>query len=193
MWRSSTIGTKLALRRSITWPQRRSASSSRWLSSISIGLQDDSLRPTLDLLGLEILNGQGNQIAALPKLRTKLDTSELLLGRVALETLELDGATIRMTRDVDGVLRFAFGAQMGGLDAVSGSLGDVMTTFDAMFADPRLRELEEVHLLLPLHLVLLLRLLLGLLLRLLLGVLRLRRRGVEAAVGVGGGQVRGER
>ncbi len=115
------------------------------LEAVTIGLRDDALRPTFDLVGLEVFNAQGEQILALPKLRSKLDTSELLFGRFALETLELDGATMRMVRDPDGILKFGFGAQMGGGDAVSGSLADVMTAFDSVFDDPRLRELEEVR------------------------------------------------
>ena len=55
------------------------------LGSISIGLQDDSLRPTLDLLGLEILNGQGNQIAALPIRSPTLFNSPALASSASIE------------------------------------------------------------------------------------------------------------
>lgn len=114
------------------------------VGNVSIGLRDHAFRPTLDLENVEVMNQRGEQILALPYLRTKLDTSELLMGRVALETLELDGATLRMRRDLDGALSLGVGSEIGGADAVTGSLADVMASFDGVFLDPALRELEEV-------------------------------------------------
>lgn len=114
------------------------------VNDVLIGLIDGAYRPTIDMTGVSLWDDNGQRLLALPSLRTKLDTSELLLGRVALETLELDGATIRLERDEQGRLNLALGDGLAG-EAQIGSIGDLLAMIDRVFADKALRELEEVR------------------------------------------------
>ncbi len=111
---------------------------------VQIGLHDSAYRPTVDLKGVSFWDEDDKRILALPSLRTKLDTSELLLGRLALETLELDGGLIRLERDENGSLQLALGADLAE-GAEIGSIGDMLAIIDRVFADEALRELEEVR------------------------------------------------
>lgn len=113
-------------------------------SSVSFGLLDSAYRPTVDVTQVELFNADGQLILALPKLRTKLDTSELLLGRLKLETLEVEGASIDLIRDKDGKIALAFGAQVGGDQVQAGSMAEVLTQIDTWLAEPWMEELEEV-------------------------------------------------
>ncbi|PTX55750.1 uncharacterized protein DUF3971 [Litoreibacter ponti] len=111
---------------------------------IAVGLLDAEYRPTLDITGLQIFNAGGESLLAMPQLRSKLDTSELLLGRVKLETVELTGGSLELVRDRRGEIGLAFGATMGGGEVEIGSLSEVLERVDTWFADPRLDELEDI-------------------------------------------------
>ncbi|RLJ41616.1 uncharacterized protein DUF3971 [Litoreibacter meonggei] len=113
------------------------------LATIAVGLRDAAYRPTIDVTGVEVYNADGAPILALPKLRSKLDTSELLLGRIKLETVELQGAILELNRNKDGQIELAFGAQMGGTQVQAGSMADVMKQIDDWLDAPWMAELEE--------------------------------------------------
>ncbi|EPX79152.1 YhdP family protein [Litoreibacter arenae] len=114
------------------------------LSSISVGLRDEAYRPTVDFAGVEVFNEDGAPILVLPSLRSKLDTSELLMGRVKLETVELQGAILELNRDERGQIELAFGAQLGGAQVEAGSMAEVMEQIDDWLEAPWMVELEEV-------------------------------------------------
>lgn len=113
------------------------------LAAISVGLRDQAYRPTVDLTGVAVYNTDGTPILALPNLRSKLDTSELLLGRVKLETVELQGAILELNRNAQGQIELAFGAQMGGTQVKAGSMAEVMTQINDWLEAPWMAELEE--------------------------------------------------
>ena len=114
------------------------------LATIMVGLRDQAYRPTVDFTGVEVYNSEDAAILVLPKLRSKLDTSELLLGRVKLETIELQGAILELNRNKDGQIELAFGAQMGGAQVKAGSMAEVMKQVDDWLDAPWMAELEEV-------------------------------------------------
>lgn len=114
------------------------------LESVAIGLRDESYRPTVDLGGLLVENADGQRLLELPHLRSKLDTSELLLGRIKVETLELTGAALELARDRNGQIALAFGASVGGGGMQVGSVKQVMEQVDIWLASPLFVGLEEV-------------------------------------------------
>lgn len=114
------------------------------LDSVAIGLRDEAYRPTVDLGGLQVDNASGQRLLELPRLRSKLDTSELLQGRFKVETLELEGANLELARDAQGQIALAFGAYMGGGDVPVGSVEQVLAQVDAWLDSPLFVELEEV-------------------------------------------------
>jgi hypothetical protein len=111
--------------------------------TISIGLRDEAYRPTIDVSGVAVYNFDDTPILVLPKLRSKLDTSELLLGRIKLETIELEGAALELNRDENGQIALAFGASVGGTQVKAGSMGEVLKQIDVWFEEPWMQELEE--------------------------------------------------
>ncbi|MEP3345915.1 MAG: DUF3971 domain-containing protein [Litoreibacter sp.] len=113
------------------------------LESISFGLRDEAFRPTVNVEGLELFNRNNVPMLELPMLTSKLDTSELFFGRVKLETIELDGASLELTRDENGQIALAFGAQMGDGKVKTGSMAEVLKQIDVWFAEPWMQELEE--------------------------------------------------
>ncbi|SFR48136.1 AsmA-like C-terminal region-containing protein [Litoreibacter janthinus] len=114
------------------------------LSTISVGLRDQAYRPTVDVTGVQIYNAEDAPLLVLPRLRSKLDTSELLLGRIKLETIELQGAILELNRDKNGQIELAFGAQMGGAQVEAGSMAEVMGQIDLWLDAPWMAEMEEV-------------------------------------------------
>lgn len=114
------------------------------VAGVSIGLLDDELRPTIELQGVRLRDADAAPLLALPSLQVKLDTSELLQGRMALETLDISAAQINLTRDETGQIVLAFGADMDGSDIKVGSVAQVLALVDDAFETPTLRELEEV-------------------------------------------------
>ncbi|WP_281858672.1 DUF3971 domain-containing protein [Litoreibacter halocynthiae] len=113
------------------------------LATIAVGLRDDAYRPTVDFTGIEVYNAGGAPILALPKLRSKLDTSELLLGRIKLETVEVQGAILELNRNENGQIELAFGTQMGGTQVKAGSMAEVMKQIDDWLDAPWMEEMEE--------------------------------------------------
>ncbi len=114
------------------------------LAGVSVGLLDDELRPTIELQGMRLRSAGNVPLMALPSLQVKLDTSELIQGRVALETLNISAAQINLTRDKDGQFSFAFGPGMNAGEFQASSVGEVMELIDTAFEHPALRELEDV-------------------------------------------------
>lgn len=112
------------------------------LETISLGLRDEAFRPTIDVTGVAVYNSDDAPILVLPKLRSKLDTSELLLGRIKLETIELEGASLELHRDKNGQIELAFGAQIGGAQVEAGSMGEVLAQIDDWLGEPWMKELE---------------------------------------------------
>lgn len=114
------------------------------LAGVSVGLLDDELRPTVELQGVRLRSAASAPLVALPSLQVKLDTSELLQGRIALETLDISAAQINLTRDRSGRFAFAFGAGMGADEFQASSVAEVMGLVDTAFSHPAMRELEDV-------------------------------------------------
>ncbi|WP_299302992.1 DUF3971 domain-containing protein [uncultured Litoreibacter sp.] len=114
------------------------------LAGVSVGLLDDELRPTVELQGIRMRSAAEAPLMALPSLQVKLDTSELLQGRIALETLDISAAQINLTRDASGQFAFAFGGTAAADELEANSVAEVMALIDTAFAHPALRELEEV-------------------------------------------------
>lgn len=114
------------------------------LSGIRIGLLDNELRPTIELQGLRLAGDTSTPLMALPVVQVKVDTSELIQGRIALETLDIRNARVNLLRGFDGQFSFSFGPGLdaGGMQA--GSVADVLRMVDEAFAHPAARELEEV-------------------------------------------------
>ncbi|MEM7471013.1 MAG: DUF3971 domain-containing protein [Pseudomonadota bacterium] len=114
------------------------------LSGIRVGLQDNELRPTLELQGLRLAGDTATPMMALPVVQVKLDTSELIQGRIALETLDIRNARVNLIRGFDGQLSFTLGAGLDAADTAVGSVADVLRLVDQAFEHPAARELEEV-------------------------------------------------
>ena len=115
------------------------------IDAVTVGLRDGAYRPTLDLLGVSVSDANGVQLLELPQLRTKFDTSELLQGRIALETLALEGTEIRLNRDETGAIAFELGGEVTDAIPASGTLADAIKQIDLIFADDMFRELEEIR------------------------------------------------
>ncbi len=114
------------------------------LAGVSIGLLDNQYRPTIEMQGVRLRNADQEPLVALPSVQVKLDTSELIQGRIALETLKIDAAQVDLTRDENGQFVFAFGGELDTGEFQAGSAAEVMALIDEAFAHPALRELEEV-------------------------------------------------
>jgi hypothetical protein len=114
------------------------------LGGIAVGLRDGAYRPTIDLLDVSLISSGDATVLELPRLRTKLDTSELLLGRVAPETLELSGTELLLERDEAGQIVFALGGELSDGMQRMGSFSDALAQIDTFFEASMLRELEEI-------------------------------------------------
>ena len=114
------------------------------VAGVSVGLLDDELRPTIELQGVRLRDARQAPLLALPSLQVKLDTSELLQGRIALETLDISAAQVDLTRDETGQIVLAFGTDLNGTSVQAGSVAQVLALVDEAFETPALRELEEV-------------------------------------------------
>lgn len=114
------------------------------VAGVSIGLLDDELRPTIELQGVRLRDQNEAPLMALPSLQVKLDTSELLQGRVALETLDISAAQIDLTRDASGAFALAFGTELGENTIQASSVAEVLTLIDDAFETRAMRELEQV-------------------------------------------------
>lgn len=112
------------------------------IERVTFGLHDAAFRPTFDLLDVSITDGKDADVLTLPQLRTKFDTSELLQGRVAIETFEVKGATLRLERAIDGEISLGFEGA-GEVGPVTRSLDDVLGRIDNFFENNNLREFEE--------------------------------------------------
>lgn len=115
------------------------------LNEVRVGLLDDRLRPTVALEGLSFNVAGAAELVALPNVEVKLDTSELIQGRIALETLDIRNARINLTRGLDGQLAFAFGTELGGDQLAANSVAEVLQLVDQFFEQRAMRELEEVR------------------------------------------------
>ncbi|MFY0691577.1 MAG: hypothetical protein JXR14_06605 [Paracoccaceae bacterium] len=114
------------------------------IRSVEFGLLDDAYRPTFDLRGVVLRDSQNRALVSLPHLRSKLDTSELLQGRMAVETLSLSNATLNLVRTVSGELTLGFDLGLNAGDEIR-SVSEILAKIDSIFADPLLRELEEIE------------------------------------------------
>ncbi len=115
------------------------------LAGVRVGLLDAQLRPTLELTGLRLKSAEPQPLMALPTVRVKVDTSELLQGRVALETLDVQNAQINLTRNPDGAFSFDFDTGLSGEGMAAGSVAEVLSLVDTLFEERFMRELEEVN------------------------------------------------
>ncbi len=114
------------------------------ISGIRVGLLDDQLRPTVELQGVRLRDAPNMPLMALPSLQVQVDTSELLQGRIALETLSIRDARVNLTRNADGQFAFAVDSGLTGGDLAANSLADAIAQVDALFEHPAMRELETV-------------------------------------------------
>ncbi len=115
------------------------------IAGIRVGLLDDQLRPTVELQGVRMRGSPTAPLMALPSLQVQVDTSELLQGRIALETLRVKDARVNLTRNPDGQFAFAFGSDLtGGGDLAANSVAEAIALVDELFANPALRELEDI-------------------------------------------------
>lgn len=114
------------------------------IAGVRVGLLEDQLRPTVELQGVRLRSAPSMPLMALPRLQVQVDTSELLQGRIALETLRIDDARVNLTRNADGQFAFAVGSDLAEGDLQANSVAQAIKMVDTLFADPALRELEEV-------------------------------------------------
>ncbi|MEM9584033.1 MAG: AsmA-like C-terminal region-containing protein [Pseudomonadota bacterium] len=115
------------------------------ISDVRVGLLDEAYRPTIKMQGVRLRNATDGGFLTLPSLQVKLDTSELILGRIALETIDIDRAVAVLTRDENGQIQFSFGGQGDGPDFQATSAAEVFQLIDEAFARPEMRELEEIN------------------------------------------------
>lgn len=113
------------------------------IEAVSFGFYDDAYRPTFRLRGVEMRDTQNRPLLALPTVQGKLDKSELVQGRLALETLNFDGARLSLRRDSQGVLSLGFGETLGDVEEAR-SVADILTRIDGFLEDPLLRSLSDV-------------------------------------------------
>lgn len=114
------------------------------VEGISFGLRDANFRPTFDLDEVVLTDAKDRPLISLPQLRAQFDTSELLLGRVAIETLDFSGAKLRLERSVDGQVSLGIDSP-GGDTQTTRSLDKVLARVDTFFDDTNLREFEELR------------------------------------------------
>jgi hypothetical protein len=115
------------------------------ITGLRVGLLDDQMRPTIELEGLWIRAGDDRPLMALPEVQVKLDTSELIQGRIALETLDIQNAQVNLVRDRSGQFSLALGSGLGSDEMAVGSVAEALEAVDALFEQPAMRELEEVR------------------------------------------------
>ncbi|MBT8459482.1 MAG: hypothetical protein KJN60_07440, partial [Boseongicola sp.] len=114
------------------------------IQSVEFGLLDEAYRPTFDLRGVLLRDSAGRALVSLPHLRTKLDTSELVQGRLAIETLSLTDATLNLVRQASGELTLGFDLGLNAGDEIR-SVAEILAKIDSIFSDPLLRELEVIE------------------------------------------------
>lgn len=114
------------------------------LAGVRVGLLDEQMRPTIELEGMRLRTGAEQPVIALPIVQVKLDTSELIQGRIALETLDIQNARVDLTRDRQGQFSLAFGAGLDSDQLAVGSMAEALQAVDDLFEQPAMRELEEV-------------------------------------------------
>ncbi|MBF9047383.1 hypothetical protein LSUCC0031_09690 [Rhodobacterales bacterium LSUCC0031] len=96
----------------------------------------------LTIRELAMTDPDGTIRAAFPALVVNLSGEALLQGDVAPVKVDLQGAGLRLARDVAGQIDLAF---MAGGTAREISLGDSLARLDRMFASPLFRRLEVVN------------------------------------------------
>ncbi len=114
------------------------------IEGIAFGLRDASYRPTFDLETVVLRDIKGTALVSLPQLRAQFDTSELLLGRVAVETMDLSGATLRLERSADGEVSLGLDSP-GGAVQTTRTLDTVLEWIDTIFDSASLREFEDLR------------------------------------------------
>ncbi|GFE64145.1 YhdP family protein [Litoreibacter roseus] len=114
------------------------------LESVAVGFRDRGYRPTVDMTGVAVRDIDGTTLLELSKLRTRFDTTELLQGRIALETLDLSEAKLNLSRDENGRLELAFADGLKGASTAGRSISQIIEGIDVLFEGPLLRELETI-------------------------------------------------
>lgn len=114
------------------------------IEGIAFGLRDADYRPTFDLETVVLRDVEGTALLSLPQLRAQFDTSELLMGRIAVETLDFSGAKLRLERSAEGEVSLGFDSPDGNTQTTR-TLDTVLARIDTIFENTNLREFEELR------------------------------------------------
>ncbi|MBF9036259.1 hypothetical protein HKCCE2091_18605 [Rhodobacterales bacterium HKCCE2091] len=110
------------------------------VDEIGIALPEGRFTPEIVLSGVSLRDGDGLR-AYFPEVSVLLDGGALLTGQIRPKRVRLDGAGMRLSRDVDGVIDVALSASGA---AAERGITETLARIDAMFAEPAFSELEEV-------------------------------------------------
>lgn len=113
------------------------------LGGIELYLTEEG-RPRVSLTGLTLRAADSVDSVTLPRLDVVLARRALLRGEVRPESVRLEGARLRLSRDADGLLSLAF--QSGGALTRVPSLPALIAEIEAVFDIPALQDLRRVTL-----------------------------------------------
>jgi hypothetical protein len=94
------------------------------------------------VLDLEVLDGNGATVAIVPELAIGLDTSRLRAGDFVPATIDIVGATFKMSRAADGRLEIGVGGALGDSAAILARLRGLTLAPDAWRAGAALRRVS---------------------------------------------------
>ncbi len=107
---------------------------------------EKGFRPTVTVQDLVLRNASDVVVAQVTTASASLSPAALLKGEVRPTDVRLDQATINLRRARNGEFDLGFGVEMGGGDAPTATLGELLDSVDIAFETPVLATIETIDL-----------------------------------------------
>lgn len=104
------------------------------------------LRPTVSVQDLVLSNASGVVVAYVSTLSASLLPVELIKGEVRPSTVRVDNVTINLRRAKNGEFDLGFGVQVGGGQASTETMGELLDSIDQAFETPEMASIEAIDL-----------------------------------------------
>jgi hypothetical protein len=107
---------------------------------------EDGWRPRVSVRNVVVSTPGGAEVIAVSEARAGFDSSALLEGRVALQSLDLSGVFLTLLRDEDGAVALFAGLSGGSVRQRAPNLAELVAELDELLLRPALAELNTASL-----------------------------------------------